>query len=527
MTIAALATVSAAFECDGRALPGAYLNDDYCDCADGSDEAATGACADTIYVCRNLPHKPKQIFSSRVNDGVCDCCDGSDEANSTDCPNGCIALATEAFGALSRGCLRRAELAIAAAKAASSDAERLSAARAQLATATPTIDALHDAKAAAEADEASKRDGRAARLAAGEVETSLGVERLDAGMTLRALVRVALWGGVEGVDRMYDLLVERPGLEEAAEEVAMKARDEAAAEKGQSAGGGGGGGVCDAAGACGHAREHEAALLQLLEPLPEDGGALRAVLRVLHAELGAGATSALAQAARELLAETESPLDDAAVAAALELLEPFRHDEAEAARAAHKAAVEAVQEASEAERQLAPKEAIAASGGYGAGLEWRQLHGRCFEAEDRGFTYKACPFQEMRQGSPGGRASRQQTLLGNFTRWEPVSGERASQLARAGRTPSELGTMRFEGGAACGGGAVRRATLYFECGEQDALLEVTEPETCVYEAWMSTPLACSLALLREKVATLEEASAAASLEFRPSDELRALLAAPE
>mmetsp|Transcript_36728 Transcript_36728/g.118760 ORF Transcript_36728/g.118760 Transcript_36728/m.118760 type:complete len:511 (-) Transcript_36728:393-1925(-) len=293
MTIAALATVSAAFECDGRALPGAYLNDDYCDCADGSDEAATGACADTIYVCRNLPHKPKQIFSSRVNDGVCDCCDGSDEANSTDCPNGCIALATEAFGALSRGCLRRAELAIAAAKAASSDAERLSAARAQLATATPTIDALHDAKAAAEADEASKRDGRAARLAAGEVETSLGVERLDAGMTLRALVRVALWGGVEGVDRMYDLLVERPGLEEAAEEVdsadllevAMKARDEAAAEKGQSAGGGGGGGVCDAAGACGHAREHEAALLQLLEPLPEDGGALRAVLRALHAGL--------------------------------------------------------------------------------------------------------------------------------------------------------------------------------------------------------------------------------------------------
>mmetsp|Transcript_1878 Transcript_1878/g.6106 ORF Transcript_1878/g.6106 Transcript_1878/m.6106 type:complete len:185 (+) Transcript_1878:242-796(+) len=154
-------------------------------------------------------------------------------------------------------------------------------------------------------------------------------------------------------------------------------------------------------------------------------------------------------------------------------------------------------------------------------IAWRS-DGKCAAA-----VLQACPFQEMRQGSPGGRASRQQTLLGNFTRWEPVSGERASQLARAGRTPSELGTMRFEGGAACGGGVVRRATLYFECGEQDALLEVTEPETCVYEAWMSTPLACSLALLREKVATLEEASAAASLEFRPSDELRALLAAPE
>ena len=60
------------------------------------------------------------------------------------------------------------------------------------------------------------------------------------------------------------------------QQVAMKARDEAAAEKGQSAGGGGGGGgVCDAAGACGHAREHEAALLQLLEPLPVGAGGWR------------------------------------------------------------------------------------------------------------------------------------------------------------------------------------------------------------------------------------------------------------
>ena len=105
-------------------------------------------------------------------------------------------------------------------------------------------------------------------------------------------------------------------------------------------------------------------------------------------------------------------------------------------------------------------------------IAWRS-DGKCAAA-----VLQACPFQEMRQGSPGGRASRQQTLLGNFTRWEPVSGERASQLARAGRTPSELGTMRFEGGAACGGGAVRRATLYFECGEQDALLEVTDVHLC-------------------------------------------------
>ena len=61
------------------------MNDDYCDCADGSDEPLTSACASVdvavpLFRCENGGHEPFHLFASRVGDGVCDCCDGADEA---------------------------------------------------------------------------------------------------------------------------------------------------------------------------------------------------------------------------------------------------------------------------------------------------------------------------------------------------------------------------------------------------------------------------------------------------------------
>jgi len=66
----------------GEPLPAAAINDEACDCADGSDEPGTGACAGqdkTLFFCQNKGSVPRRIYASRVGDGVCDCCDGSDE----------------------------------------------------------------------------------------------------------------------------------------------------------------------------------------------------------------------------------------------------------------------------------------------------------------------------------------------------------------------------------------------------------------------------------------------------------------
>ena len=106
-------------------LPPELVNDDYCDCADGSDEPSTAACSGLVphacFVCRRdigtgmHREDPRCIPISRVNDGICDCCDGSDEiwasggltltASPPHCPNTCAAV--EAAAAAHKATLER------------------------------------------------------------------------------------------------------------------------------------------------------------------------------------------------------------------------------------------------------------------------------------------------------------------------------------------------------------------------------------------------------------------------------------
>ena len=90
------------------AVPHNWVDDDFCDCADGSDEPRTSACAGSVathrFICErdvvDRGHPKRSIPLSHVADGVCDCCDGSDEARGLSlvaatahhCPNRCADL---------------------------------------------------------------------------------------------------------------------------------------------------------------------------------------------------------------------------------------------------------------------------------------------------------------------------------------------------------------------------------------------------------------------------------------------------
>ena len=88
--------------CDSDALelPLSALNDGWCDCADGTDEPGTPACAGagSRFWCAAAggalpPVSGEWIDAGLVDDGVCDCCDGSDEPAA-----GCAARAGCAAG---------------------------------------------------------------------------------------------------------------------------------------------------------------------------------------------------------------------------------------------------------------------------------------------------------------------------------------------------------------------------------------------------------------------------------------------
>jgi len=83
------------FTCDSsKKIPYSTVNDDYCDCKDGTDETKTAACPNGKFLCQNKKFKPKYISTSLLNDHVCDCCDGSDEQPST-CEDVCAIDAEE------------------------------------------------------------------------------------------------------------------------------------------------------------------------------------------------------------------------------------------------------------------------------------------------------------------------------------------------------------------------------------------------------------------------------------------------
>merc|ERR1712142_73930 len=104
------------------------------------------------------------------------------------------------------------------------------------------------------------------------------------------------------------------------------------------------------------------------------------------------------------------------------------------------------------------------------------LSGQCFSLTDNEYTYKMCPFDHCSQrGKHGGS----ETRLGSWGSW-------------TGPDDDKYSSMKFTGGQGCWNGPARSTIVYLQCGAENTITSVTEPNRCEYEMHFSTPAACKL-----------------------------------
>jgi protein kinase C substrate 80K-H len=178
------------FACaDGsRLIPLARVNDDNCDCADGSDERGTAACAHLssapAFVCLNPGYLSERIPTSRVADGICDCCDGADERDApTKCPNTCAsrrasaeAAVAERLSGLRAGVSARTSLVAEATATRAAAAARVETLEAELVAADARTADLQSALTAEEAKEKEANDVARAAFAAEQEQRRAALE---------------------------------------------------------------------------------------------------------------------------------------------------------------------------------------------------------------------------------------------------------------------------------------------------------------------------------------------------------------
>ena len=463
------------FSClDGsQSIPFSYVNDDYCDCIDGTDEPGTSACTNSMFYCENKEYEPQYLLSSRVNDGICDCCDGTDEWNTdTSCPNTCVELGKRVKEEMRRlqeveeeGFRKRSEYMAHGQQKKEEYEKDLSELESNLGVIVSEVDALRQAKEDAEEPEAKKKEEHQQRWE--EEKTVREAERRKA----KAQKAFSLLDSDSNGEVSIEEVIARTELDDNGDNVVSVEEAETYLDGNQPV-------------------DFEVFLEKSWDVM---SGKFKEAAEKEEPDEGREPEDKQEEEIEEEEGEEDDDDDDDDDENLEEedSLEMPPYDEEtkqliEVADEARKVFKEAEERKKDVESRKNDVEKYL-NMDLGPGHEFSPLFEQCYEYTDREYTYKLCIFHKVTQRSKnGGR----ETSLGTWENW-------------SGPSDNKYSVMRYGKGEKCWNGPDRSTTIYLKCGVEDKLISASEPNKCEYAMDFTTPALCEGKVKNKKTLHVE------------------------
>lgn len=509
----------------------ASLNDDFCDCPDGSDEPGTSACAhlsplspvslgstptdglDTTialpgFYCKNKGHQPSYIPFTIVNDGVCDyevCCDGSDEwarVGGVKCEDRCKEIGKEwrkqdeqRQKSLSSAAKKRKEIVADADKLRKEVEDRIQSLGTEIEGGEMKVKSLEADLADTERQERSKVVKSPKGLSKMGLLAQLAKDRIEELRESLIEVRSQRDTGKARIAELEEILSTfkeeyNPNFNDEGVKRAVRSWEDYAARDKATIG--------DDA--------HDRDLDEMAKPDGETGaitwseweGPEESDVDVRKYSLG-NSTLYTSNSAKVYQFEAYLPvpvrdwLDQKLRNLRIILVEngilaatrspDGESKELEDARNALKAAQDSLND--NKNQFTSHQEDLEQD--YGIDDVFRALKGQCISKDSGEYTYELCWLDKTRQKSKKGGS---QTIMGNFVSLDKVMVDDELPPDGKGLGSGERVALRYENGQHCWNGPNRSTLVVLACAEKDELWKITEEEKCVYRMEVGTPAVC-------------------------------------
>ncbi|KAJ5204182.1 uncharacterized protein N7498_005061 [Penicillium cinerascens] len=498
-------------------IPFSAVNDDFCDCPDGSDEPGTAACAhlsrnspltvaerpgndglDLVlalpgFYCKNKGHRPSYVPFNRINDGICDyeqCCDGSDEwarVGGTKCEDRCKEIGKQwrkqeekRQKSMTAALKKKKDLLVDAGRQQKEIENHIVLLGSEIKGAEAKVKGLESSLKTVEEQErkvvrtSGKGKGKVnalAGIAKGRVNelrdalVEVRQQRDEARSRLKELEEVLSKFKVEYNPNFNDEGVKRAvrswedyaarGLGEVSNSARDRDLDEIAKADDESSG---------------VNWEHW--------EKEEDGCVESDLIYKIAAYLPPSLVSFL----EDKILSVRSILE---IGGILSKPEEDSTTESKAVTEARNALKSGEDELKDLKNKLRDQTADLEKD-YGHGGIFRALKGQCISQDAGEYTYEHCFLESTKQNQRKGGGF---MSMGKFVR---IGSTTVEETNEAGEIISvEKVALEYERGQSCWNGPSRSTKVVLECGEENEILKTAEDEKCVYSMLVTTPAVCA------------------------------------